>query len=271
MILFSYEFRRQRELSVQNRNFHITSAFNKIFETLISGEIVQWSFQWFILYTPSVNNLVSTKKGHKKASRTFFAKIYSEIRLELKLRNWFFDRYRLPYNMAQSVLSRSPIGVALFWEKGAQLQTTWEKRITTTKLAISAKENIQVEKLLRPKPIIEELGYPQEPIYEPALPDETTAEKRQREQSNIKRKVKKRKGSCKNLSLILQDPCKNQTLILQDSCKNSTLILQESCKSSTPILQESYKIDAYLAGFLHIRRLSCKILQESCKILQDGA
>ena len=41
MIIFSYEFRRQRELSVQNRNFHITSAFNKIFENLISGEIVQ--------------------------------------------------------------------------------------------------------------------------------------------------------------------------------------------------------------------------------------
>ena len=92
--------------------------------------------------------------------------------------------------MAQSVLSRSPIGVALFWEKAAQPTTTWEKWITTTKLAISAKENIQVEKLLRPKPtIVEELYYPQEPIYEPALPDETTAEKRQREQRNIKRKV----------------------------------------------------------------------------------
>ena len=91
--------------------------------------------------------------------------------------------------MAQSVLSRSPIGVALFWEKGAQPTTTWEKWITTTKQAISAKENIQVEKLLRPRPTVEELDYPQEPIYEPALPIETTAEKRQREQRNIKRKV----------------------------------------------------------------------------------
>ena len=83
--------------------------------------------------------------------------------------------------MAQSVLSRSPIGVALFCEKGAQPTTTWEKWITTTKLAISAKENIQLAKLLRPKPTIEELDYPQEPIFEPALPDETTAEKRQRD------------------------------------------------------------------------------------------
>ena len=91
--------------------------------------------------------------------------------------------------MAQSALTRSPTGVAIFWEKGAQPTTTWENRITTTELAISAKENIQVEKLLRPKLTAEELDYPKEPIYEPALPDETTAEKRQREQRNIKRKV----------------------------------------------------------------------------------
>ena len=91
--------------------------------------------------------------------------------------------------MPQSVLLRSPICDALFGEKGAKPTTTWEKWITTTKLAISAKENIQVENLLRPKPTIEELDYPQEPIYEPALPDETAAEERQREQRNIKRKV----------------------------------------------------------------------------------
>ena len=125
----------------------------------------------------------------REKCKVLFAKIHSENQLELKLRNWSFDRYRLPYNMAQSVLSRSSIGVALFWEKGAQPTTTWEKWITTTKLAISAKENIQVEKLLRPKPRVQELDYPQEPIYQPALPDGTTAEKRQREQRNIKRKV----------------------------------------------------------------------------------
>ena len=42
---------------------------------------------------------------------------------------------------------------------------------------------------MQPKPTAEELDYPQEPIYEPALPDETTAEKRPIEQRNIKRKV----------------------------------------------------------------------------------
>ena len=70
--------------------------------------------------------------------------------------------------MAQSALTRSPIGVALFWEKGAQ-PTTWE--VDNHNIAISAKENVQVEKLLRPKPTAEEQDYPQEPIYEPALPD----------------------------------------------------------------------------------------------------
>ena len=97
--------------------------------------------------------------------------------------------------MAQSALTRSPIGVALFWEKRAQPTTTWEKWITTTKLAISAKEKMQVEKLLRPKPTAEDLDYPKEPIYEPALPDETTAEKGQRVHSNIKRNVD-RKNQC---------------------------------------------------------------------------
>ena len=100
--------------------------------------------------------------------------------------------------MAQSPVSRSPIGVALFWEKGAQPVTTREKWITTIKLAISAIEKIQVERLLRPRPTWEEVDYPQEPIYEPALPDETTAEKRQREQRNVKRKVDW-KNSCQSV------------------------------------------------------------------------
>ena len=99
--------------------------------------------------------------------------------------------------MAQSALTRSPIGVALFWEKRAQPKTTWEKWITTTKVDISANENIQVEKLLRPKPAAEELDYPQEPIYEPALPDETTAKKRQREQRNLK-KIRLEKSMANN-------------------------------------------------------------------------
>ena len=52
----------RRELFVQNRNFHITSAFNNIFEKLISGKIVHLSFHWSILFTITVNHLLSTKK-----------------------------------------------------------------------------------------------------------------------------------------------------------------------------------------------------------------
>ena len=91
--------------------------------------------------------------------------------------------------MAQSAMAKSPIGVTLYWDNRPQPNIVWEKWFETVKLAITAKENIQVEKLLRPKPQNRELDYPHEPMYEPPTSDETTAEKRQREQRNIKRKV----------------------------------------------------------------------------------
>ena len=86
-------------------------------------------------------------------------------------------------------MAQSAIGVTLYWDNGPQPNIVWEKWFETVKLAITAKENIQVEKLLRPGPQNAELDYPHEPLYEPPTSDETTAEKRQREQRNIKRKV----------------------------------------------------------------------------------
>ena len=79
-----------------------------------------------------------------------------------------------------------------------------EKWFETAKLAITAKKNIQVEKLLRPKPQNTELDYPHEPMYEPPTSDETTVEKRQREKRNIKRKV-----DLQNQCLAIEDkgPC----------------------------------------------------------------
>ena len=65
--------------------------------------------------------------------------------------------------------------------------------------------------------------------------------------------------NCKISALTLQDPCKNQTLILQDGFK--------TCKNFARFQRLSYKTEDYLARSLHIRRLSCKILQESCKSL----
>ena len=88
--------------------------------------------------------------------------------------------------MAQSVMARSPLGVNFFWDKGHQPELDWDKWISTVKLAIMVKDNIQVEKLLQPKPEIEDLDYPAQPPYEPAQADETTAERRQREQRNQK-------------------------------------------------------------------------------------
>ena len=91
--------------------------------------------------------------------------------------------------MAQSALAKSPIGVTLYWDNGPQPNIVLEKWFETVKLAITAKENIQLEKLLRPKRQSRKLDYPHEPMYESPTSDETTAEKRQREQSNIKGKV----------------------------------------------------------------------------------
>ena len=54
--------------------------------------------------------------------------------------------------MAQSTMARSPLGVNFFWDKGHQPEIEWEKWLATVKLAIMVKENIQVDKLLQPRP-----------------------------------------------------------------------------------------------------------------------
>ena len=84
--------------------------------------------------------------------------------------------------MAQSTMARSPLGENFFLDKNHQLELDWENWLATVKLAIMVKDNIQVDKLFQPRPENDELDYPTEPHYEPALSDETTAERRQREQ-----------------------------------------------------------------------------------------
>ena len=91
--------------------------------------------------------------------------------------------------MAQSAMTRSLLGVNFYCDKGHQSELDWDKWLSTVKLAIMVKDNIQVEKLLQPKPEREDLDYPAQPHYEPPQPDETTAERRQREQRNQKRKT----------------------------------------------------------------------------------
>ena len=48
--------------------------------------------------------------------------------------------------MAQSAIAKSPIGVTLYWDNGPQPNIVWEKWFETAKLAITAKENIQLSK-----------------------------------------------------------------------------------------------------------------------------
>ena len=85
-------------------------------------------------------------------------------------------------------MAKSPIRVTLFWNKGPLPNMVWEKCFSTAKLAIVAKDNIQVDKLLKPKPG-KKVEHPHEPMYEPLTAVETTAERRQHEHRNIKRKV----------------------------------------------------------------------------------
>ena len=59
--------------------FHINFNVNNVFEILVSQKKFQSSFQWFILFTLSVNHLVNTKIGHKKATRAFLLMLYNVI------------------------------------------------------------------------------------------------------------------------------------------------------------------------------------------------
>ena len=86
--------------------------------------------------------------------------------------------------MTQSAKAKSPIGVTLFWDNEPQ-PMVWEKWLSTSKLPIVERYNIQEEKLLRPRLESEELRCTYEPLYEPPTSDETTAKKRKCDQRNI--------------------------------------------------------------------------------------
>ena len=71
----------------------------------------------------------------------------------------------LAHHMAQSTL-KSPIGVPLFWETGANPNQEWAQWFSTFKLAVMANENLKVDKLLRTKPTPADLFYPAIPSLE---------------------------------------------------------------------------------------------------------
>ena len=92
------------------------------------------------------------------------------------------------YNMAQSQI-KTLLGVPVFWESGANPPSDWSTWFGTLKRAIMARDNLQADKLLKPKPTRAELFYPTLPTYEDAFDGETEHEERQREQRNERRKV----------------------------------------------------------------------------------
>ena len=88
--------------------------------------------------------------------------------------------------MAQSM--KSPIGVPLFWESGANPSIEWQTWLSTFKMAVMAKENMQVEQLLRNKPKLNDLFYPTIPSYEERIENSNEEEDRKREIRNERQK-----------------------------------------------------------------------------------
>ena len=91
--------------------------------------------------------------------------------------------------MAQSATPKTPLGIPVFWESGANPPSEWSTWFGTLKMAIMARDNLVVDKLLKLKPTRAELFYPTLPTYEDPFEGETEDEELQREQRNEKRKV----------------------------------------------------------------------------------
>ena len=86
-------------------------------------------------------------------------------------------------------MARSTLGVHFFLGQKSPAGIRLGKKVSNRKAGHNGYRKHPGDKLLQPRPENEELDYPTEPHYEPALPDETTAERRQREQRNVKRRT----------------------------------------------------------------------------------
>ena len=82
--------------------------------------------------------------------------------------------------MAQSTM-KSPIGVPLFWESGANPANEWQTWFCTFKMAVMAKEIMHVDLLLRLKPTANNLFYPIMPTLEERIENTSEEENRKRE------------------------------------------------------------------------------------------
>ena len=89
--------------------------------------------------------------------------------------------------MAQSL--KSPVGVPLYWESGANPPQECPSWLSTFKLAVMAKENLHVDQLLRLKPTAADLFYPTVPTYEDVIEGANEEETRKRQFRNERRRV----------------------------------------------------------------------------------
>ena len=84
---------------------------------------------------------------------------------------------------------KSPIGVSLFWEFGANPTNEWQTWFSTFEMTVEAKKNIHVDQLLRLKPTPNDLFYPTIPTFEERVENANEEEARKREIRNERRKI----------------------------------------------------------------------------------
>ena len=89
--------------------------------------------------------------------------------------------------MAQSL--KSPVGVPLYWESGANPPQEWLSWLSTFNLAVMAKENLHVDQLLQLKPTLADFFYPTVQSYEEVIEGVNEEETRKRHISNERQRV----------------------------------------------------------------------------------
>ena len=97
---------------------------------------------------------------------------------------------QLAYSNTLLHMAKTPLGVNLFWKGGRNLTPIeWKQLFSTLKMAIKARDSIEVDKLLKLKPQPTDLFYPTLPKYEEEFEGETEHEARNNEQRNERRRL----------------------------------------------------------------------------------
>ena len=133
------------------------------------------------------SNYHERKAAAKEIVRAFIFLTFKKNRLNSKK---IGELIKAHHHMAQSANpQRTPVGIPFYWDRGVDPPTEWPIWAATLKIAIIAKESINVDTLLRYKPEPKDLFYPAEPTCEPPGQNETQVQKRDRDQRNVKRKA----------------------------------------------------------------------------------